>query len=105
LQLLYPNEKRFAAESFGNCPTLLIEQAMGAAEQVELERLHKQAVPLGALGQIVAVGNGWKDAPYQLLQPVRRDFTETGSKAGCAPTGSAAVPANCSKRRRFQGGS
>jgi hypothetical protein len=50
-------------------PTLLIEQAIGAAEQVELERLHKQAVPLGALGQIVAVGNGWKDAPTSYCNP------------------------------------
>lgn len=60
---------RFNAENFGNCPTLLLEQAMQAAEQVELERLHKQAVPLGALGQIVAVGNGWKDAPTSYCNP------------------------------------
>jgi hypothetical protein len=91
LQLLYPNEKRFAAESFGNCPTLLIEQAMQAAEQAELERLHKQAVPLGALGQIVAVGNGWKDAPTSYCNPYEGILQKQEARAGCAPPGSAIV--------------
>lgn len=59
---------------------MLIEQALETAEQMELERLYKESVPVAYVGQAIAMANGWKDAPTSYFNPYEATLIKQQAK-------------------------
>jgi hypothetical protein len=50
LRLASPNEQRFIHENFGNCLLMVVEQALEALNEHELQAANRAALPIALLG-------------------------------------------------------
>lgn len=80
LQLHYPNEPRFSAAAFGNCPLLAVEAALGAIEQRQLEQANLAAIPIGLLGCYLLSAQGAKDMLPEHFNPYARLLNQQQAK-------------------------
>lgn len=85
VQQLYPHDRRFSAEQFGRCPLLLIEEALEAANQRELEQASIAATPIALLGVHLLAAQGAKDPRVEWINPFQGILAEQGAKESIDP--------------------
>lgn len=61
LNLIYPNDDRFNRHNFGNQPVALIEQALEAAQEEEIERIAAESKAIANVGVFFAASKGAKN--------------------------------------------
>lgn len=85
IQQLYPHDRRFSADEFGRCPLLLIEEALEAANQRELEQASIAATPIALLGVHLLAAQGATDPRVEWINPFQGILAEQGAKEAIDP--------------------
>lgn len=81
LQRHYPHESRFRAEGFGNCPIVLVEQALASLEEEQLQRLSAEAVAISRHGYYLSGLQAKKPIEPEHFNPWQQILDKRQAKA------------------------
>ena len=86
LQANYPGNRRFDDDNFGNCPLLLVESALEAIADRELQHYSALALPIALIGAHWQASKGAKDPSTETFNPYGRQLRKQAAKAQISPT-------------------
>lgn len=85
MRLAYPNEDRFSQECFGDCPIVVVLQALEALERRDLEQANLQAVPVSLVGQYIGLIKGNREIQPEAFNPYGAYLYKQAAKETIAP--------------------
>lgn len=85
LQLGYPGDRWFSSENFGNCPLILIEQALEQLQERELQAASTAATPIALLGVYLLSAQGVKRPKPEWINPFQRLLDKRQAKQVIPP--------------------